>query len=412
MAQLDLALQDVVDLAARVQAADRPCGLTLRLACERCGHRAQQWVGCPDRCERCTARGDARARALRRMLPRDAPLRHWVLTLPEGHRQVPAPSDREVAALVKAFVDGIFGVYRRSGPPGPDAEIHCGAAVVVHRLGAALDRNLHVHVVALDGGYRIGEDEVVFHRRGAGPTAAELGAIIAGVSAVLPAGSAPAAVVTQARGDLEPARRLRISPPERPARPPPSREPDPPSADPSARSSAAGGRAQPSKAAVNGVAVYAASAVEPTDRARVSRLAAYVVRPEVKPDAFEPGPAGRVRYRLHRPAPDGSTHVELPASAALARLSPLSRPCASGRTSYHGVLAPAAVERWRVMQTQLRLAPDLLGPRPRGRRRTADPGRSRVDRDPARGPPLRCPSCGAALRIVSVHDCNGAARPP
>jgi hypothetical protein len=175
--------------------------------------------------------------------------------------------------------------------------------------------------------------------------------------------------------------------------------------------------------AAGGFSLDASVHVAGSDRAGRERLLRYCARPPFALERLrcEPGPAPardsramlvtgvrQVLYHLPRPTPDGRTVLALSPLDFLAALARLIPPPRVHRHRYHGVLAPNARLRARVV---------ALG-------RTEAEGDEPPDRSPSRTPetprnvvarsrwarllariyevfPLQCPDCGADMRILA-----------
>lgn len=299
---------------------------------------------------------------MRRLLPA-VPLRHWTLTLPSPLRESIDADDPRVGLLVRAFVDRVFEWYRTA--LRMDAEPSCGAVVVIHRLGTALDRNLHLHVAALDGAFVQSAGRRRFEAVDAGPSVQELGQIASGVAQAF---GSPGRQSTRSGSG---ARRVHRS--ERPPK----------------RSSPAGGQ----RRSVEGIGVYAGEPVRRGDGPGVIRLTRYLARPELDPEALRVEDDQRVAYRMRRHGQDGASHIAIPTKELTDRLASLGT-AEVGRFRYYGVLAPRASERWQAVPAQLTLV--------EGRR------------DAARGPGARgwtCPKCDSPMQIVAVEEQISGAPP-
>jgi hypothetical protein len=191
-----------------------------------------------------------------------------------------------------------------------------------------------------------------------------------------------------------------------------------------------------------GFSVDASVRVEGTDRAGLERLVRYLARPpfaleRLQPYGSEPlsSPHARLLYRFPRSTPDGRTALRLSPLELLERLAVFVPPPRLHRHRYHGVLAPNARLRARVVAL--------------GRERLPPPARAQVDTTvQALGPssscshssparyrwatllariyevfPLRCPGCGGDLRVLAfitdplvlrpiLEHLGLAARPP
>jgi hypothetical protein len=97
------------------------------------------------------------------------------------------------------------------------------------------------------------------------------------------------------------------------------------------------------------MSLHADVAVPANDRRRLERLCRYVARPPLANDRLEETSDGRVLLRLKAPWRDGTTHMLMERSELLERLVPLIPPPRAHQVRYHGVLAPCASMRRRVV---------------------------------------------------------------
>jgi hypothetical protein len=151
----------------------------------------------------------------------------------------------------------------------------------------------------------------------------------------------------------------------------------------------------------NGLRVHVGAAVSPDDRPAMVRLVRYVQRPIVDPASFEPRYPDAIRYRLAHPFSDGTTHVEFSAQALADKLGALVPPSSSPRTAYHGILAPKAAKRWRVVPAQLELASRVLAFAPNSPVRSAGPRKAPNKADGSVG---ECRHCGGPVVIVRLEE--------
>jgi hypothetical protein len=96
-------------------------------------------------------------------------------------------------------------------------------------------------------------------------------------------------------------------------------------------------------------------AVPAHDRNRLERLCRYVARPPLAMDRLEEMADGRLAYRLKTRWRDGTTHVVMERRELLERLAPLIPRPRAHQVRFHGVLAPCASGRNRVV-------PPVVGP--------------------------------------------------
>lgn len=363
------------------------------LRCGACGLEQQVRVACPTRCPRCPFDVGRTGASTVALLPR-VPVRHWVLTLPEKWRWTLARRPETLRRVSRAFMREVFGWLRERAAEhtGRSAGLHCGAVAAVHRTGSSLELNVHLHGLVLDGVYLVeGDGEAVFHPTHDDPSGSELSRIVRGVQRR--AREIMSVKATPSDEEVRLAQQLGAGPVARssvrrvrlPGAPPRSRTP---------RSGRAVMR--------SGLRVHAGEPVPADDRPGLARLARYVTRPLPDPSSFSRLPSGTIRYRLEHPFSDGTTHIELSPEALAQTLAQLVPAEASPRVQYHGILAPRAAHRWRVIPGQLRLFPEQASTtRAEGSRRLAK-------RSPAApsdaGSPMLCPTCETPMDVVTTED--------
>jgi len=339
------------------------CGILahgfLRLHCDDCGHDRLVPFSCKRRgfCPSCGGRrmADTAAHLVDRVLPA-VPVRQWVLTLPYPLRYRCAYDARLTSEVLRAFLRALFAELRRRVRRhwGALAE-QCGAVTFLQRFGSALNLNLHFHTLALDGAYPYngGHAEAPRFLVLPPPTHDEVARVLAGTArrlhrllearagedddalardepllALLATASLRTRIAAGPhRG--EPWRRVgdRIDPRE------PSDDPD----------------ASPRVPEHRGMSLHADVAVPARDRRRLERLCCYAARPPLANDRLEEHPDGRLTLRLKTRWRDGTTHILMERSELIDRLAPLIPPPRSHQVRYHGILAPCASQRSRVV---------------------------------------------------------------
>lgn len=364
-----------VPTAAR-SSAERAVSRLLAQAGQQPPGEALVHLRCPGcafiRTLRLAAPGRPRASRVERMLPR-VPVRHWVFSLGESAQPRLAVAPRLRARVARACVGAVFAWLRRAAARASvPASPRCGAVTAIHRVGAALDANVHVHALVLDGVYTLDPDSApVFHplapprRRDLRRVVAELRSTVDGLVARVPAPARSRSRVTHrvVTGPL-------VAPVPRPT---------------------------------SGVAlvqrcgeldVRAGPPVDPDDHALRARLCRYLGRDPFDPAALGLGSQGRLRYRLRQPFSDGTTHVELSHADMVQRLEALASGDMRPPLSFHGVLAPGAVATWVCASRaqQLPLLPLPAAPPPTAAARPTRPV-----------PKVRCPRCEQAMEIVGVE---------
>lgn len=293
-------------------------------------------------------------------MPR-VPVRHWIYT-PGDAAQVALRRDPALLRwLARRFAREIFAQVRgQVSALHPGAELQGGAATVVHWTEQSIEPRVHVHAVALDGGYVPGRDGPRFI--GAGDS--------------LEDGAA-----------LEVARRLRralagrlaqIDPDARP-RPRRSSRGSPvvtrKEAEPRAPN-VAGGRSEDASVRVT-------AAVSANDRPGLVRLARYLTRPWIDPARVELTGNGHATLSMRRARRDGAKALQWDAASLRERILSAVPPSATHPIAFHGVLAPRAALRSELVPGQLALWHE--------------------ERRPRRSRPQRCERCGFAFVIEHVE---------
>ena len=355
-----------------------------RVRCDVCAAERLVAFSCKGRgvCPSCNARRmvEVAAHLTDHVLP-PLPVRQWVLSVPKRIRPF-LPRDPALAgAVLRILLRAIRATLRRTSP-GAAADAQLGAVSFLHRFGAALNPHFHFHLVVLDGLFSEQSDGTVrFHE-----------------ATHLRADDAHPLQHTVQRRVLGLFRRRSLLDAHTVA---------------DMRTWQAAG----------GFSLDASVRVPASDRAGRERLLRYCARPpfalerlrcEPAPDAASasrsaPASGGRqVLYHLPRPTLDGRTVLALSPLDFLAALARLIPPPRVHRHRYHGVLAPNARLRARVIalgrtEGEGDESPDGPTSRiPETPRKVA--ARSRWARLLARVYevfPLHCPDCGADMRILA-----------
>lgn len=94
----------------------------------------------------------------------DVPVRQWVLTLPSRVRYALAWDHALCRAVVAVFVRAVQGWYQRQARRTGVLNGRGGAVVIVQRFGSALNLNVHLHALVLDGVFARDDDGALrFH---------------------------------------------------------------------------------------------------------------------------------------------------------------------------------------------------------------------------------------------------------
>ncbi len=310
-----------------------------------------------------------------------------------------------------------------------------GAVTLIQRFGSALNLNVHLHMLFLDGAYCFRGNRTTFHRARR-PTGEELNRLLDALSRRI-------VCVLERRG-------LLIADPEYPYL---DLEPGSSLDHLQAASIAyriaigpnAGRKAlvlyrlprleeTPERALlakVAGFSLHAATVCEAWQQSRLERLCRYVTRPPIATKRLSVDDRGRVVYQYKHPFRDGSTHVVLEpldfmyrmcgmpraqgcAGAAIARLAALVPRPRLNLTRFHGIFAPNFKHRNRIVPHRTRGKIDadrptapMSWPLPRilALRGTGTPVQwmQRLKRVFAIDIET-CPECGGKLRVIACIE--------
>jgi len=399
-----------------------------RFRCDECGLDRLVPFSCKARaiCSSCGGRRmtERAAHLLDHVFP-DVPVRQWVLSLPYRLRYQLAWDHDLCRAVVGVLLRAVLGFLRARARDGGDADGRGGAVAVIQRFGGALNLNLHIHALVLDGVFaKDGSGVVRFHpgprltaldvdevlatveprltrllaRRGLGDRDDESGAPDAWADeAPVLAGLAAASV--QGIVALGPHRGARL---RRLGNAPESIEAPAP----------AGCHAR-----ANGFDLHAGLVVPAGQREPLERVCRYALRPPVAGDRLRVTDDGQVQLQLRHPWADGTTHVVFDPVEFLARMAVLVPRPRINLILYHGVLAPRAAWRADVVRRQTSAEGGDAevkdsAPEPA---READPAETARRR--ARGQNwaslmsrtfgidvLACPRCGGRLRLIALIE--------
>jgi hypothetical protein len=384
------------------------CGLLehgfLRVKCDSCCHEHLVAFSCKRRgfCPSCGARRmvESAAHLVDHVFP-EAPVRQWVLTFPFLLRFLFA-NDPNALSLVLTVVHRALSTFvvRQSGLT-VSSGARTGAVTLIQRFGSALNLNVHLHMLFLDGAYTFSGNRPTFYR--ARPPAGEE------LNRLLDALSKRIVRVLERRGlliadpehcclDLEPASSLdhlqaasinyRIAIGPHAGRKALSLYSVPPLEETSNN---------PMLARASGFSLHAATVCEAWQHSRLERLCRYITRPPIATKRLSVDDRGRVVYRYKHPFRDGSTHVVLEPLDFIARLAALVPRPRVNLTRFHGVFAPNFKHRDRIV--------------PQRTQRT-------VERDKPVAPMSwmqrlkrvfaidieTCPECGGKLRVIACIE--------
>src|SRR5690606_8702294 len=282
----------------------------LRVRCSDCHAEKLVAFSCKKRgfCPSCGGRRMAETAALLadEVLPRK-PLRQWVLPLPFALRFLLATDAEALSRVLGIVYRAISGFILRKAKleRGTGAT---GAVTLIQRFGSALNLNVHLHILVLDGAFLAGTAPPVF-RRIAAPTERELQGLVEQIAERIGRALERDGLISR---DYENTY-LNFDPTE--------------------------------GAALNdllGHSITYRVAVGPRTGQRLCR---YVSRPAIAAERLTLTPQGDVRFCLKTPYRDGTTHIVLEPLDFMARLAALVPPPRVHQTRYHGVFAPGSALR-------------------------------------------------------------------
>jgi hypothetical protein len=284
----------------------------------------------------------------------EVPVRQWVLTLPYPLRYRCAYDVKLTSQVLRAFVRTLFAALRRRArsrwgvPRG-----QCGAVSFLQRFGSALNLNLHFHTLALDGVYPGDAAAPSPFVSLPPPSAAEVARVLAGTARRI-------ARLLESRADTDDDALARDEPLLAALAAASLRTRIATGPNAGQRWRRLGDHVEPKDVDGEpessdrvpqhaGMSLHADVAVPARDRQRLERLCRYVARPPLAHDRLAARPDGRLALRLKTRWRDGTTHILMERHELLDRLAPLIPPPRAHQIRYHGVLAPCASARDRIV---------------------------------------------------------------
>ena len=402
------------------------CGLLqhgfLRVKCNGCRFEHLVAFSCKLRgfCPSCGARRmiETSAHLVDHVIP-PAPVRQWVLSFPWPLRLLfarqPETLGRCLAVIIRAIETDLIsraGLTRASGA-------RTGIVTLVQRFGSALNLNIHLHMLVLDGVYTTRQSgRPKFHPVPA-PHQAQLQALLNRLIQ---------RVVRRLERDG-----LLIADPEQPWLDLDFNEPMDSVTAASIRYRIAigphSGRrtltlhdpafirsdtpAKVSTADRDGFSLNAAVACQPWQRDRLERLCRYVTRPAICLDRLAVRPDGMIQYELKNPFRDGTSHILFSPLDFLSKLAALVPRPRYNLVRYHGVLAPNAKLRKLIVPKHRKRSAEH--PAATGTQKESVPAAATRFQRPLLAPLTwaerlkrvfniditLCPRCGGTLRVIA-----------
>ena len=390
-----------------------------RFRCDGCGVDRLVAFSCKGRgfCPSCGGRRmtERAAHLVDHVFP-DVPVRQWVLSVPHRIRYLLAWHHDLCKAVVGVLLREVDRHLRDGARARGLVDPRGGAVAVVQRFGGSLNLNVHVHALVLDGVFARAEDgRLAFHVTPSltdADVADVLAAIEPGVTRLLGRrgfgdggdrsdgfAEATPLLAGLAAASVQGVVALGRAPGTRPLRLGDAPE------DMSAPAHGA------CHAQWKGFDLHAGLLVPAGQGDRLERVCRYALRPPVTDERLRIGADGQVVLQLRHPWANGTTHLVFEPTAFLERLAVLVPRPRVNLVLYHGVLAPRAAWRAKVVRRQTAAAtantsatetPVQTTESPVQREsgfRWADLMRRAFGFDV-----LACPRCGGRLRLIALID--------
>jgi hypothetical protein len=388
----------------------------------RCGADRLVPVSCKGRavCPSCGGRrmAERAAHLVDDVLPA-VPVRQWVVSLPHRLRYLLAWDHALCRAVTGVFVRAVLGFLRRRARQAGAHGGRSGAVAIIQRFGAALNLNVHVHALVLDGVYVEGGGGTLRFHEAVPPSDEEMDRLLGtierrirrllarrGVLDDLGEGSADPwqeeapVLAAVAAASVQGRRAL------------------------GERAGAAvrrcGGSAEllalvpsglgPCHARRNGFDLHAGVVVPARDRAPLERLCRYALRPPIAHDRIHLTADGQVVLDLRHRWADGTTQLVFDPLELLERLTALTPRPRINLLLYYGVLGARSAWRPRLaasdparseeMPPVTMLEPRVGAPqRPRTNYLWAELMQRSFGFDV-----LACPRCGNRLELIALIE--------
>jgi hypothetical protein len=151
--------------------------------------------------------------------------------------------------------------------------------------------------------------------------------------------------------------------------------------------------------AARGFSLHAATRVEAKDRDGLERLCRYVARPPLAAGSLTRVSEELLSFKLKTPWSDGTTSILLSPLELIEKLSALVPPPRQNTVRYHGVLAPHAKNRDKIVPASQNIeqASGIEPAVPRKYRLTWSALLARIFQIQ-----MNCPHCGGKMRIVAA----------
>ena len=332
----------------------------------------------------------------------DVPVRQWVLTLPIVLRRAVARDSRLCSRILKTFTRQV----ERHLKSVSHSAGHFGSVTVIQRFGGGLNLNPHFHTLVPDGLYFERADGQVYFRSSRPPSVDQLQRVLAAIiesvrRSLAGMGYHLAELIDQpvawhACLDASIGQRQLLG-------------------EDAGMPMETVGRAQTGTiryqqdlcVKLGGFTLHAGVTTDATDSVGLERLCRYIARPAIAQDRLSTRYDGKLVYGLRHPWRDGTTEVVFDPLDFIAHLAALIPPPRTNLTRYHGVFAPAARLRSKIVGRQDAKVASAMG------HRTPGAGKRRVRRNLLWAElmgrvfgidVLRCPECSGQCRVIACID--------
>jgi hypothetical protein len=397
-----------------------------RFRCADCGHDRLVPFSCKGRalCPSCGGRrmAERAAHLLDHVLP-DVPVRQWVLSLPYRLRYQLAWDHDVCRAVVGVLLRAVFRLLSDRARDDGVEEGRGGAVAVIQRFGGALNLNIHIHALVLDGVFaRAAAGALSFHptrrlatldvaevlatteplikrlldRRGLGEGDSSVADAWTDEAPVLAGLAAASLQGTVALGPRRGARLRRLGDAVEPVETPTPGD---------------------CQARANGFDLHAGLVVPAGQRERLERVCRYTLRSPMTQERLHLTDEGQVRLELRRPWRDGTTAIVFDPVEFLGRLAVLVPRPRINLLLYYGVLGPRAAWRAEVIGHHASETGGAGGLPPLATEPMNEVAPAETLAREARGrcwaalmqrtfgfDVLACPRCGGKLRLIALIE--------
>ncbi len=332
----------------------------------------------------------------------DVPVRQWVFTLPMWLRRAVARDSRLCSRILKVFTRQV----ERHLKSVSHSAGHFGSVTVIQRFGGALNLNPHFHTLVPDGLYFERADGQVYFRSSRPPSFDQLQQVLATIidrirRLLTGMGYHLAELIDQpvawhACLDASIGQRQLLG-----------ADAGMPMEKSGQKNTESIGYQSHLCAKAGGFTLHAGVTTDARDPGGLERLCRYIARPAIAQDRLSTRYDGKLVYALRHPWRDGTTEVVFDPVDFIAHLAALIPPPRTNLVRYHGVFAPAARLRSKIVGQQDANLASAMGHKAPG----AKKGRVRRNLLWAELMSrvfginvLTCPECSGQCRVIACID--------